>query len=105
MNVYLSIDFINFDTDSAGDKVALIIGISTYRSYGQPLPAVENDLKYTVQVLEKMGFKVVSLIDLTLVEMNNAVDMFCDLLSSEVYGNQKFNLLFLIVLFLHSSKV
>ena len=45
-----------------------------------------------------MGFKVVSLIDLTLVEMNNAVDMFCDLLSSEVYGNQKFNLLFLIVI-------
>ena len=71
---------------SAADKVILIIGISAYRSYGQPLPAVPNDLQETVKAFEKMAFKVISLLDLTLVEMNNAVDLFCDLISSDVYG-------------------
>ena len=70
----------------AADKVILIIGISTYRSYGQPLPAIPNDLQETVKAFEKMAFKVISLLDLTLVEMNNAVDLFCDLISSDVYG-------------------
>lgn len=71
---------------TAADKVALIIGISTYRSYGQPLPAVEHDLYTTVKMFSKMKFKVISLLDLTLIEMVNAVDEFCAMLTSEVYA-------------------
>ena len=72
---------------TASDKLALLIGVSTYRSYGEPLPAVEHDFQATVTVFEKMQFKVVSLLDLTLAEMYDAIDMFCDLLSPDVYGN------------------
>jgi len=69
----------------AADKLALLIGVSTYRSHGVPLPAVKNDLQETVKVLEEMQFKVVSLLDLTLNEMRTAVNMFCNLLSADVY--------------------
>lgn len=71
---------------TAGDKVALVIGISTYRSFGQPLPAVEHDLYSTIKVFQEMKFKVISLLDLTLTEMVNAVDEFCNMLTPEVYG-------------------
>jgi len=66
--------------------LALIIGVSTYRSHGGTLAAVENDVQATVEVFEKMKFKVVSLLDLTLSEMTDAINMFCDLLSQDVYG-------------------
>jgi len=69
----------------AADKLALLIGVSTYRCHGVPLPAVKNDLQETVKVLEEMQFKVVSLLDLTLDEMHDAIDMFCGLLSADVY--------------------
>jgi len=69
----------------AADKLALLIGVSTYKSHGIPLPAVKNDLRETVRVLEEMQFKVVSLLDLTLDEMRDAIDMFCELLSADVY--------------------
>ena len=75
---------------TAGDKVALIIGISTYRSFGQPLPAVEHDLYSTIKVFTEMKFKVISLLDLTLTEMVNAVDEFCSMLTPEVYGKMTF---------------
>ena len=61
--------------------------MSTYRGEGGvPLPAVEHDLQETVKVLEQMQFKVVSLLDLTLNEMTGAINMFCDLLSPDVYS-------------------
>jgi len=69
----------------AADKLALLIGVSTYKSHGVPLPAVKNDLQETVKVLEEMQFKVVSLLDLTLDEMHDAISMFCRLLSEDVY--------------------
>jgi len=69
----------------AADKLALLIGVSTYKRHGVPLPAVKNDLQETVKVLEEMQFKVVSLLDLTLDEMHDAIDMFCGLLSPDVY--------------------
>ena len=64
----------------AADKLALLIGVSTYKSHGVPLPAVKQDLQETVHVLEEMQFKVVSLLDLTLDEMRDAINMFCELL-------------------------
>ena len=69
----------------AADKLALLIGVSMYKSHGVPLPAVKNDLQETIKVLEDMQFKVVSLLDLTLEEMHDAVRMFCELLSEDVY--------------------
>jgi len=69
----------------AADKLALLIGVSTYKSHGIPLPAVKNDIQETARVLGEMQFKVVSLLDLTLEEMHDAVSMFCDLLSEDVY--------------------
>jgi len=67
------------------DKVALVFGISTYRSHGPPLPAVENDLQHTVRALESLDFRVIALLDLTLQEMKDAVTQFCDLVSPDVY--------------------
>jgi len=69
----------------AADKLALLIGVSTYKSHGVPLPAVKNDIQETARVLEEMQFKVVSLLDLTLDEMHDAISMFCELLSEDVY--------------------
>ena len=69
----------------AADKLALLIGVSAYKRHGVPLPAVKNDLHETVKVLEEMQFKVVSLLDLTLEEMHDAINMFCGLLSPDVY--------------------
>jgi len=69
----------------AADKLALLIGVSKYKSHGVQLPAVKYDIQETVRVLEEMQFKVVSLLDLTLDEMHDAICMFCDLLSADVY--------------------
>ena len=69
----------------AADKLALLIGVSKYKSHGVQLPAVKYDIQETVRVLEEMQFKVVSLLDLTLDEMHDAIRMFCDLLSADVY--------------------
>ena len=71
---------------SAADKLALLFGVSTYRSHGGPLPAVEYDLHATTEVLEKMNFKVLSWLNLSLSEMMDYINMFCDLLSKDVYG-------------------
>jgi len=70
---------------TAADKLALLIGVSTYKSHGVSLPAVKNDIQETARVLEEMQFKVVSLLDLTLEEMHDAISMFCELLSEDVY--------------------
>ena len=69
----------------AADKLALLIGVSTYQRHGIPLPAVKNDIQETARVLKEMQFKVVSLLDLTLEEMHDAVGMFYELLSEDVY--------------------
>jgi len=76
-----------FSFFTAHDKVALVFGISTYRSHGPPLPAVEHDIQHTVHALEKMKFRVISLLDLTLQEMKDAIDHFCDLVAAGVYGS------------------
>ncbi|ESO01531.1 hypothetical protein HELRODRAFT_174487 [Helobdella robusta] len=68
------------------NKVALIIGNASYRTYGYPLPAVRPDMFHTTKLFEEMGFKVISLLDLTLSEMKRAVACFCNLLSENSYG-------------------
>ena len=73
--------------------MALVIGNAFYRSYGQVLPAVEFDLYHTKEIFEKMGFKVVALLDQTLEEMKRAVDFFCHLVTEDAYGQFDFKLL------------
>ena len=70
----------------ATDKVALLIGQSCYRGNSSPLPAVINDIYAMRKKLEEMQFKVISLVNLDLGEMRNAVSWFCEMLSAGAYG-------------------
>ena len=70
----------------ATDKVALIFGQSCYRGNSSPLPAVINDVYAMRKKLEEMQFKVISLVNLDLGEMRNAVSWFCEMLSAGAYG-------------------
>ena len=70
----------------ATDKVALLIGISRYRGNSPPLPAVINDIYFTRKKLEELEFKVISLVNLDLGEMQKAISWFCKLLAKGAYG-------------------
>ena len=70
----------------ATDKVALLIGISSYRGNSPPLPAVINDIYFTRKKLEELQFKVISLVNLDLGEMRKAISWFCNLLAEGAYG-------------------
>ena len=70
----------------AEDKIALLIGNHEYGSSLKPLPGVEADIMRMGKLLEKLNFKVISLINLNKNEMMNAVDDFCELLDKGVYG-------------------
>ena len=72
-------------------KIALVIGNRDYMNLteeDQPLVHTCNDAKQLASMLHKpqMGFKVISLINLTKAEMEQAVDIFCSLLGPGVYG-------------------
>lgn len=69
----------------ATDKLALLIGNYDYRSQ-QPLRAPQTDIQNLSNIFQEvLGFKVVSLLNLTLVEMLSAVEEFCELIDSGVY--------------------
>lgn len=74
----------------AKDKVALVMGNVSYKGSGE-LPAVSNDVRSMTRVLRKLGFKVVSLLDVSLEEMNAFIDLFCSLLVEGVYGKVMFS--------------
>lgn len=68
----------------AKDKKALLIGNSNYK--GKPLRCPKNDVKAMTERLQKLNFKTISLVDLTLSQMTNAVDYFCSLLDNGMYA-------------------
>ncbi|XP_076466022.1 mucosa-associated lymphoid tissue lymphoma translocation protein 1-like [Babylonia areolata] len=69
----------------ATDKLALLIGNYDYRSQ-QPLKAPQTDIQNLSTIFQRvLGFKVVSLLNLTLTEMISAVEEFCELIDSGVY--------------------
>ncbi len=70
---------------SAVDKVALVMGNVNYKGLDL-LPAVLNDVRSMSRVLKKLGFKVISLLDVSREEMNACIDHFCSLLVEGVYG-------------------
>ena len=69
---------------TAVDKVALLIGCGDYRG-NSLLQAPRNDVKTLSMIFQGLGFKVVSLINLTKAEINSAVDVFKNLVSEGVY--------------------
>ncbi|XP_063053588.1 mucosa-associated lymphoid tissue lymphoma translocation protein 1 isoform X2 [Engraulis encrasicolus] len=70
---------------TATDKVALLIGNLNY-AHHPPLMAPTMDVYELAQHLRQLGFRVVSLLDLTKDEMNAAIDKFLQLLDRGVYG-------------------
>ncbi|KAM4573054.1 mucosa-associated lymphoid tissue lymphoma translocation protein 1 [Odontesthes bonariensis] len=70
---------------TATDKVALLIGNLNY--YNHPgLMAPVMDVHELANLLQQLGFRVVSLLDLTREEMSAAIDKFIQLLDRGVYG-------------------
>ena len=75
----------------ATDKIALVIGNRDYVRLPMnesPLVHTCNDAKMLASILRKpeMGFKVISLMNLTMDEMYQALGMFYSLLGAGVYG-------------------
>uniref|UniRef100_A0A8D0HD87 Mucosa-associated lymphoid tissue lymphoma translocation protein 1 n=1 Tax=Sphenodon punctatus TaxID=8508 RepID=A0A8D0HD87_SPHPU len=71
--------------DAAADKVALLVGNMNYQHHKQ-LKAPMVDVHDLAHLLRQLDFKVVSLLDLGLVEMQMAVGEFLLLLDKGVYG-------------------
>lgn len=72
-------------TLTATDKVALLIGNLNY-SHHPRLMAPTMDVHELASLLHQLGFRVVSLLDLTLQEMKAAIDNFLQLLDRGVYA-------------------
>ncbi|XP_029951833.1 mucosa-associated lymphoid tissue lymphoma translocation protein 1 [Salarias fasciatus] len=70
---------------TATDKVALLIGNLNYFNH-PPLMAPIMDVHELANLLQQLGFRVVSLLDLTRGEMLAAIDKFIQLLDRGVYG-------------------
>lgn len=70
---------------SATDKVALLIGNLNYLNH-PGLMAPVMDVHKLANLLQQLGFRVVSLLDLTREEMLAAIDKFIQLLDRGVYG-------------------
>ncbi|XP_037538821.1 mucosa-associated lymphoid tissue lymphoma translocation protein 1 [Nematolebias whitei] len=70
---------------TATDKVALLIGNLNYSNYPS-LMAPIVDVHELANLLQQLGFRVVSLLDLTREEMLAAIDEFIQLLDRGVYG-------------------
>ncbi|XP_035521539.1 mucosa-associated lymphoid tissue lymphoma translocation protein 1 [Morone saxatilis] len=70
---------------TATDKVALLIGNLNYSNHPD-LMAPIMDVHELANLLQQLGFRVVSLLDLTRDEMLAAIDKFTQLLDRGVYG-------------------
>lgn len=70
---------------TASDKVALLIGNLNYTNH-PGLMAPVMDVHELSNLLQQLGFRVVSLLDLTRDEMLAAIDKFIQLLDKGVYG-------------------
>lgn len=75
----------------ASDKVALLIGNMNY-SHHPGLMAPIMDVHELANLLQQLGFRVVSLLDLTREEMLAAIDKFLQLLDRGVYGEYHFSI-------------
>lgn len=77
----------NFGPLMASDKIALLIGNENYKKISeQPLMFPKRDVYDFKMALEKLGFKVLSLVDLTLTQMRTIMLAFCKLLGPNVFS-------------------
>ena len=67
------------------DRIALVIGNSNYQ-YVRPLTNPKNDANDMAGILEKLNFKVLKYLDLTLNEMECAVNLFVQELDDNATG-------------------
>lgn len=68
------------------DKVALLIGNKQYHVQNLQLNTPENDCQDLAGILRSADFKVVSLVNLTKREMDDAIDYFMELIGPNVYS-------------------
>ena len=68
------------------DKVALLIGNKHYHVQSLQLNTPENDCQDLAGILRSADFKVVSLVNLTKQEMDNAITYFMELIGPNVYS-------------------
>ena len=83
---------------SAKEKVALLIGNDVYCNLSN-LKSPRNDVVTIAQILKEIGFKVITLHNLTLHEMRGALKIFCSLVPEGGYGKGAA----LLCLLLHAS--
>ncbi|XP_065883772.1 uncharacterized protein [Dysidea avara] len=70
----------------ATDKMALLIGNGNYRGSTKHLRCPPNDVKAMTEKLQELGFKTLSLVDVSLNEMSRAINYFCGLLRKGMYA-------------------
>ncbi|KAJ8679277.1 hypothetical protein QAD02_015064 [Eretmocerus hayati] len=66
-------------------KIALLIANENYDNQ-ETLRTPKNDVAKVAKILAGLGFDTLCLADLTLVQMKNAIRVFCDSLTEGVYG-------------------
>ena len=64
--------------------MALLIGNGDYK--GNPLRCPKNDVKAIKKRLQRLNFKTLSLVDLTLSQTIDAINYFCSLLDTGMYA-------------------
>ena len=70
----------------ASDKIALLIGNKHYHNLEEPLVFPHKDVFNLRHALRELGFKVLSLVDLTLREMRTIMLAYCQLLGPGVFA-------------------
>ena len=66
-------------------KVALLIANESYDNQ-ETLRTPRNDVALVAKILKGLGFHTICLADLTLIQMKNAIEIFCDSLIEGTYG-------------------
>lgn len=66
-------------------KIALLIANENYDNQGI-LKSPKNDVAKVAKILSRLGFHTICLADLTLIQMKNAIEIFCDSLIEGAYG-------------------
>jgi len=66
--------------------MALLIGNSNYKGAPKKLRCPHNDVRAVDKKLQEIGFKTLTLVDLSLNEMNRVINYFCSLLGEGMYA-------------------
>lgn len=86
-DVYTQRSYVMMDLprQKAVAKIALLIGNEDYQHHTK-LSTPKTDVARIAKILEEIGFTVICLINLTLIEMKNVISVFSEALVEGVYG-------------------